>query len=267
MRSGNLSVYLGQFGPGSDPLANSQTIRALALEASAAGADLLVCPEYSHAFTPQPGPSWAVAAESLEGPFISALTRISAEASGLVIVAGMLVGEGDKPRNTIVAVGPQGILATSEKIHLYDAFGNKESDWVSPGEIAQPEILVLGDHRVGLMACYDVRFPEVARRLVDAGATCIVVPAQWVPGPDKVEQWSALIRARAIETQCFVMGLGQPEPYGIGHSLVVDPLGKTVVALGQDTESGHAVLDVGLVSSAREANPMVSARRFGVHPL
>lgn len=267
MRSGDLSVYLGQFAPGPDPLANIATIRSLALEASAAGANLLVCPEYSHAFTPQPGPAWASAAELLEGHFVNAVTQISREASGLVIIAGMLVGGGDKPRNTIVAVGPHGILATSEKIHLYDAFGNKESDWVTPGEIAPPEIVVVGEHRVGLMACYDLRFPEVARRLVDAGATCLVVPAQWVPGPHKVEQWSTLIRARSIETQCFVIGCGQPEPYGIGHSLVVDPLGNTVVAMGPETESGHAVLDGGVVTSAREANPMESARRFGVHPL
>ena len=267
MRSGDLSVYLGQFGPGANPLANHETIRALALEASGAGADLLVCPEYSQAFTPQPGPAWALAAEALDGSFVSALTQISREASGLVIIAGMLVGEGDKPRNTMVAVGPQGVLAKTEKIHLYDAFGNKESDWVSPGEISPPDIVVLGEHRVGLMACYDLRFPEVARRLVDAGATCIVAPAQWVPGPDKVDQWSTLIRARAIETQCFVVGCGQPEPYGIGHSLVVDPRGNAVVVLGQDTESGHAVLRGDVVTSAREANPMASARRLGIHPL
>ena len=267
MRSGDLSVFLGQFGPGPDPAANIQTIRTLALEASAAGADLLVCPEYSSAFTPQLGPEWASTAELLDGSFVSALTRISAEASGLVIIAGMLVGEGSKPRNTIVAVGPHGVRAKAEKIHLYDAFGNRESDWVTPGEIAQPQILELGEHRVGLMACYDLRFPEAARRLVDAGATCIVVPAQWVPGPHKLEQWSTLMRARAIETQCFLVGCGQPEPAGIGHSLGVDPLGNTMVALGPHAESGHVVLDVGVVTSSREANPMASARRFGVHPL
>ena len=267
MRSGNLSVYLGQWGPGPDPLANIETIRGLAAEAHAAGADLLVCPEYSHAFTPQPGPEWTSVAESVEGHFVGAVAQISADAAGLVIIAGMLVGEGEKPRNTMVAVGPQGVLARSEKIHLYDAFGQKESEWVTPGVLGEPEILVLGEHRVGLMACYDLRFPEVARRLADAGATCMVVPAQWVPGPHKVEQWSTLMRARAIETQCFVIGCGQPKPHGVGNSLVVDPIGNVVLEFGPDTESGQVVLNGDVVNSTREANPMARARRLGVHPL
>lgn len=267
MSGDDLAIALGQFAPTADRGANIAHIRALAGEAKQHGATLLVCPEYSQGFVSEQGPEWVALAEAASGTFVSSLQQISVDHQGLVIVAGMLVASGTKPRNTIVAVGPLGLLARSEKIHLYDAFGARESQWVSPGDISAPEILDLGPHRIGLMACYDLRFPEVARRLVDAGATCIVVPAQWVPGPHKVSQWTTLLRARALETQCFVVGCGHPEPHGIGHSMVVDPVGNTVSEA--DTAGGmiHALLSISVVEHTRAANPLHAARRFGVTPL
>jgi predicted amidohydrolase len=262
-----LRVALGQFAPSADGVANSERIRALATVAHKEGADLLVCPEYSQGFLPQQGPDWVALAESFEGPFVSALQQISVDHDGLVIIAGMLVTSGAKPRNTMVAVGPNGLLGRQEKIHLYDAFGANESQWVTPGDITPPDILEFGSHRVGVMACYDLRFPEVARRLVDAGASCIVVPAQWVPGPHKVQQWATLLRARAIENQCFVVACGHPEPYGIGHSMVVDPLGNTVSELDAGEGVIHEVVSISVVEQTRAANPIQAARRFGVTPL
>lgn len=267
MSGGTLTVALGQFAPGADSAANCAKIRALAGEAHQRGAHLLVCPEYSQGFLLEQGRSWAAMAEPLAGNFVDSLRQISVDHEGLIVVAGMLVTTSNKPSNTIVAVGPDGVLARSDKIHLYDAFGATESQWVSPGEIVAPDILVVGNHRLGLMACYDLRFPEVARRLVDAGATCIVVPAQWVPGPHKVQQWTTLLRARAIENQCFVVGCGHPEPHGIGSSMVVDPLGNTVTGLETHEGLVHAELLISVVEATRKANPITAARRFGVTPL
>jgi predicted amidohydrolase len=267
MSGDDLRVALGQFAPSSNGVANSERIRLLAAVAHKEGADLLVCPEYSQGFLPQQGPDWAALAEPIEGHFVSALQQISVDHDGLVIFAGLVVASGAKPRNTMVAIGPHGVLGRQEKIHLYDAFGANESEWVTPGEITPPNILDFGSHRVGVMACYDLRFPEVARRLVDAGATCIVVPAQWVPGPHKVQQWTTLLRARAIENQCFVVASGHPEPHGVGHSMVVDPLGSTVSELDGGEGVAHAVLPISVVEHTRAANPIQVARRFGVTPL
>jgi len=267
MAASDLTIFLGQFAPGVDSLENLQTIRELAIQAVHEGADVLVCPEYAQAFAPQPGPEWALLAQPLDGHFVTELAEISAQASGVIIIAGMLVGQGDKPRNTMVAIGPAGVMAVSEKIHLYDAFGQQESQWVTRGDLTPPQLLTLGEHRIGMMACYDLRFPEVARRLVDAGATCMVVPAQWVPGPQKIEHWSTLLRARAIENQCFVVGCGQPEPYGVGRSMVVDPLGDVIVELDGQESVGVADLGVGLVDATRAANPMTNARRWGITAL
>lgn len=264
MAGDSITVAIAQFAPGSSWSANAERILGFAIEANASGADLLVCPEYSQAFVASQGPAWAEMAQPLDGEFVAALVEASVTAGGIVIIAGMLVARAGKPTNTIIAVGPTGVLASASKLHLYDAFGAQESDWVHAGEIAPPDILVIGPHRLGLMACYDLRFPEVARRLVDAGAHCLVVPAQWVPGPQKLLHWTTLLRARAIENQAFVLAADHPLPHGVGNSMVIDPLGQTLLVIPEATELGFATVDAGVVNTVREHNPALQARRFGV---
>lgn len=264
MAGDSITVAIAQFAPGSSWLANTERILGFAKEANASGAELLVCPEYSQAFVASQGPAWAEMAQPLDGGFVAALVEASVTAGGIVIIAGMLVANAGKPTNTMVAVGPTGVLASASKLHLYDAFGAQESDWVRAGEIAPPDILVIGEHRLGLMACYDLRFPEVARRLVDAGAHCLVVPAQWVPGPQKLLHWTTLLHARAIENQAFVLAAGHPLPHGVGNSMVIDPLGQTLLQMSDQTELGFATVRAGLVETVREDNPALQARRFDV---
>jgi predicted amidohydrolase len=267
MSEKELRVALAQFAPHPHSVANVRAITALATEAHASGARVLLLPEYSQAFISGGGDSWAEVAEELDGEFVTALMALCSELEGLVIIAGMLVRvPGERPRNTIVAIGPGGVLARAEKLHLYDAFGAAESRSVSPGDIEPPQILDFGGLRWGFLACYDIRFPEVARRLVDAGATCIVVPAQWFPGQHKVEHWKTLLGARAIETQCFVLAAGHPAPHGIGHSRAIDPWGVTLGHASESAELLVVSLTVESVEAVRTANPMAGARRFDVIP-
>ena len=112
------------------------------------------------------------------------------------------------------------------------------------------------------MTCYDLRFPELARALVDAGAEVIVVPAAWLPGERKVDHWRTLLTARAIENTCFVVGAAQPEPRYCGHSLVVGPLGQVLAAAGGGEESLEAVLGRGDLLEARRTNPSLANRRL-----
>lgn len=267
MSETELRVALAQFAPHPHSAANVVAITALAKEAHASGARVLVLPEYSQAFVPGGGDSWAEVAEELDGEFVTALTALCSQLDGLVIIAGVLVRVPDeRPRNTIVAIGPDGVLARAEKLHLYDAFGVEESGSVSPGGIEPVHILDLGGLRWGFLACYDIRFPEVARRLVDAGATCLVVPAQWFPGEHKVEHWKTLLGARAVESQCFVLAAGHPSPHGIGHSRAIDPWGVTLGHASEDAELVVVSLNVDVVEAVRAANPMAGARRFDVIP-
>ena len=92
------------------------------------------------------------------------------------------------------------------------------------------------------MTCYDLRFPELARRLVDAGAEVLVVPAAWLPGDRKVAHWRTLLAARAIENTCFVVGAGQPEPRYVGHSAVIGPLGDVLAEADGSEQVIEAVL-------------------------
>src|SRR6202008_399878 len=119
------------------------------------------------------------------------------------------------------------LVATYRKIHLYDSFGFRESDRLVGGELS-PVVVPVGDLTLGLMTCYDVRFPEMGRLLVDAGADVLLVPAAWVKGPLKEAHWSTLLHARAIENTGYVVGAGQTGRVCAGCSEIVDPMGVTL---------------------------------------
>lgn len=226
------------------------------------GTDLLVLPEATARDFGEPGSVLAPYAEPLDGPFVGALAGLSGR-TGAAVLAGMFeTGEDPaRPFNTLVLTEGAGVAASYRKIHLYDSFGNRESDVLSPGPIA-PVVTDVRGLRVGLMTCYDLRFPELARALSADGAEVLVVPAAWVAGPGKVGQWQALLRARAIENLCWVVAAAQPGPRYCGHSAVISPTGDVVVEAGPDEEWLTAELDLDAVHRARRTNPSLSNRRM-----
>jgi predicted amidohydrolase len=201
-------------------------------------------------------------AEPLDGPFVARLTEFAA-AHGTTVVAGMFEVSDDpgRPYNTLAVVDRDGLRASYRKIHLYDSFGYKESERLSAGEI-EPVLVDVGGLSVGLMTCYDLRFPELARELVRRGAQLLVAPSAWVAGPGKVEHWRTMVAARAIENTVFVAAVGQPGPRYTGHSLVVGPAGDLLGELGD----GDHVLTVSVstedLEQARADNPSLLNRRF-----
>jgi predicted amidohydrolase len=219
--------------------------------------DLVVLPDFGST-----DHDLAAVAEPLDGPFVQ---LIVAEAIRLeaTIVAGMFERAGDGlPFNTLVVVGPDGsMLTTYRKIHLYDSFGYKESDRLLPGEV-EPVVIDVAGRSVGLMTCYDLRFPELARALVDAGAETLVVPAAWVAGEHKLEHWLTLLRARAIENTVHVVAAAQGGDRYTGHSLVADPWGSIVVEADSDSQIIRADLTADDVARARDVNPSLANRRL-----
>jgi predicted amidohydrolase len=212
------------------------------------------------------GPRFHQHAQALDGPFVEGV-RQSAEAAGLVAVFGLVeAADGERFRNTAVAVSADGVIATYRKTHLYDAFGADESTWVEPGALEPPETFLLGDLRVGLQTCYDLRFPEVTRVLADAEVDLVLVPSDWVPGPGKVHHWRTLLTARAIENTVFVASAGQIPPEGVGTSLVLDPAGATLAELGEERGVVVADLDPARIHEVRAANPALRLRRYTVLP-
>ena len=182
-----LGVAVAQFAPGRDAVENLDRITGLATLAASRGAQLVVFPEYSSYFADPMDASYTRTAQDVSGRFVEGLKTLAGRL-GITIVAGMIerVGEPGKFSNTLVAVDGERVLASYRKLHLYDAFGQQESDWVVAGDPAdEPDIFEVGGIKVGMQTCYDIRFPEVTRRLVDAGADLVLVPAEWVRGPLK----------------------------------------------------------------------------------
>ncbi len=268
---GSLTIAAAQFAPVDDPAANLVTIRSSAEQAAARGARLLVTPEYSSYFTPDIDDRFVAAAQPLDGPFVEGLCRI-AEATGIALVVGVAETADDRSRfrNTLVAIRPDGTVDTTyRKVHLYDAFGSRESDRIDAGDPEQLPVFELDGVRIGLETCYDLRFPEVTRRLAAAehGAVDVVVlPAEWVRGPGKEHHWRTLLTARAIENTLWVVGVGQTPPIGIGGSVVVDPAGVVVGAAGAAPGLLVATVDTDTIAAVRSVNPSLSLRRYEVVP-
>ncbi|MET4781803.1 carbon-nitrogen hydrolase family protein [Glaciihabitans sp. UYNi722] len=263
-----LPIAVAQFAPGDDKAANLEKIRDLATTAASRGAKLVVFPEYSSYFTPEFGEHSVAAAETLDGPFVAGLEAL-AKVLDIHLVAGMLETSEDDKRfsNTLVALDQHGALvAKYRKIHLYDAFGQSESDWVVPGPIEPPETFTLGDLTVGLQTCYDIRFPEVTRRLVDAGADLVLLPSEWVRGPLKEQHWRTLVTARAIENTIYIAAPDQAPPIGAGNSMIVDPMGIELATIGEETDVAIAWISLERIAAVRAVNPALGLRRFEIQP-
>jgi predicted amidohydrolase len=264
-----IGIGIAQFAPGADKAANLAAITRLSERAATRGASLVVFPEYSSYFADPFGDGFLENAEPLDGEFVTALKDLAVRLR-IHVVAGMIetTAAGQRFSNVVVAVSPAGeVVATYRKLHLYDAFGSRESDFVEPGAIETPETFAVGDFTVGLQTCYDIRFPEVTRRLVDAGVDLAVVPAEWVRGVLKEHHWRTLVTARALENTIYVAAADHTPPIGVGASLVVDPMGVTIASLAENEDVAVAWIDRARIDEVRRVNPALALRRFGTRAL
>ncbi|MCC2307081.1 nitrilase-related carbon-nitrogen hydrolase [Cellulomonas chengniuliangii] len=261
-------VTMGQLTVSPDHTANRLAVADAMRTAARARADLLVLPEYASGFDPRgAGPEHA---EGLDGPFVT-LLRERAAATGVAVIAGTMLPGATPARavNAVVAVDAAGgLVGVYRKVHLYDAFGHRESDRLEAGPAdAAPVVMEVQGLRFGVLTCYDLRFPESARRVVDAGAHALVVPAAWAAGDLKALHWRTLAIARAIENTAAVVAVGQAGRGVVGRSLLVAPDG--VVGLELDDKPGIRTADIdgGALAAVRDRNPALRHRRYGVVPL
>jgi len=258
-------IALGQLESGADIQANLAAIDRFAAQAARDGAALVAFPEYATYEKKKVDATFPQVAEPLDGPVCRELAAI-ARRHRIALVAGVVETseEPGKAYNTLVAFGPDGgRLASYQKIHLFDAQGFGESEFIKPGESLEPVVFEHGGVRFGLMTCYDLRFPELARSLADDGAQVLLVCSSWVPGEHKTEQqWLALNAARAIENSVYVAGVCQARPVSVGRSVLVDPMGVVEADLG--LEPGVLAVEVSLetVDWVRESFPMFRQRRL-----
>ncbi|MCP9623302.1 carbon-nitrogen hydrolase family protein [Nocardia otitidiscaviarum] len=264
-----VDIAVIQFGPGTDVEANLAALREEVRAAAELGAKLVVAPEYSMYSVQRLDERVVAIAEPLTGPFVSGLRGIAAE-FGVHLVAGVAEAPGgdlpaDRIFNTLVAATPEAeFAAIYRKVHLYDAFGFRESEVVLPGPLDPPRTFTVDGVVFGMQTCFDLRFPEGCRRIAAAGAQVLLLPAQWIPGPGKVDQWTTLLRARAIENTLYVAAADQCAPKGAGSSMIIDPTGGVVAELGEHAGIATARIDVEYLESVRATNPSLSLRRFTI---
>lgn len=263
-----MKIAVAQLAATHDVTANRERCAGLVRAAGERRADLVVLPEAAmHPFGRPELPLRDVA-ETLDGPFVSALVD-AAKHTGATVIAGMFstVEGNEHVDNTVVAVTGDGLVGSYRKVHLFDALGWRESDRLRAGDPGALLTLPVGEFTVGVLTCYDLRFPEIGRALVDAGATMLAVPAAWVAGPLKEDHWSTLVRARAIENTCYVAAAGQAPPEFVGRSMVVDPMGVVLAGLGEQDDA-VAVAEIGTdrLAQVRQVLPSLEHRRFTVAP-
>jgi len=220
------------------------------------------------AFSPasQSAEELTAVAENIHGPFVSAVCEAAKNANIAVLAAIYETSSvSNRVFDTALWIDATGkIVSVYRKLHLYDAFGFKESDKFHPGDDVAP-VVDAGDAQVGLMICYDLRFPEMARMLTLAGANVLLAPSGWVQGDLKVDHWQTMIKARALENGCFVIAPNQVGNIYTGHSMAVDPLGRTLIDLGEREALEIVVVDTNLVREVRENLPLLQNRRTDVY--
>ncbi len=250
-----MKIALAQMGAGKEPAENLKRAEQYAADASQQGTKLLIFPEMFMALPPKNSPLSAIA-EPLDGPFVTILAKI-AQKHTLHIVAGIwekIPGE-ERVYNTVLLLSADGaILTFYRKLHLFDALQVQESRTIKLGE-ALPLVASVNEFTCGMAICYDLRFPELFRHLALQGANVLLIPSAWYAGSVKEEHWLTLLRARAIENTCYVVGVNQTGSAFCGRSVVFDPFGVPVVDAGEEERLLLAELHAKRVADVREKLP------------
>jgi deaminated glutathione amidase len=269
----SMRVALCQMRSEADVEANLEVACSLVAEAADGRVDLAALPEYLDYMGPSTGR--AGVARPIPGATSDRLAAIARERKIWVLAGSVLEADDGHVYDTSVLIDRTGeITATYRKIHLYDVElpdqpPIRESATITPGSALVTHQTDLA--RIGLSICYDVRFPELYRGLMALGAEVLAVPAQFQFATGK-DHWHTLLRARAIENQCFVVAPGQWGTFGepgegrrsFGHSLVVDPWGRILVEAPEEgTGVWFADLDLSELRRLRRSFPVLQHRRLG----
>ena len=279
-----MRVHVLQLAYGDDEPVEARRDRVAELVAAQQGADLVVLPEL-WAPTGMGYPLWTAHAEPVDGPTVRAIAD-AARRCGAYVHAGSIIeavaddapaaerGETGRGRwNTSVLISPEGrTVATYRKVHRFGFAGGEPTLLEAGTGLVTADLRLDRDPagqsgqsvRIGLATCYDLRFPELFRGLLDAGARVFVVPAAWPAR--RVAHWRLLGRARAVEDQCVVVqcntgGTHAGVPMG-GHSQVVDATGEVLAEAGDGEERLVVDVDLAAVDSWREAFPVLADRRL-----
>lgn len=244
-----------------DPARNLETAARAVGEGARRGSHLVVLPEL---WTTGVALREATETNTPSAFDTTAAMRDLARANHVAVAGSALLRDGGRFYNTLLLVSAEGAtIACYRKLHPFTPMD--EQRYVTPGDE-----VVVGDApwgRTGLAVCYDLRFPELFHRLSERGAELVLLPAEW-PHP-RLEHWSVLTRARAIENQCVVVAANAAGTQGhytfCGHSAVIDPWGVALAEAGEQETVLTATIDLAEVALTRERFPALKDRRRDIH--
>jgi predicted amidohydrolase len=261
-------VAVVQLRASTDKNENLQKILNYIQQAANKGAQLCAFPEFMMFYTnsKQSPKELASLAETINGSFVKTIAAAAKE--NAIQIVGTLYEKSkkkDRVHDTSFLISASGkLISTYRKIHLYDALGFKESAKLVPGsKLSVPTRTSIG--KIGMLICYDLRFPEVSRSLASSGSEILIVPSAWVRGERKEEHWITINKTRAIENGCYVIAPDQVGNIYCGRSLVVDPYGK--ILLDMKKKQGIGLVDIKLdkVKQTRKVLPLLQNRRTDVY--
>jgi predicted amidohydrolase len=240
-----------------DKRKNFAQLQKLSADAAGRGSHMVVFPElWSTGYALDQGDELADVLNT--GLFTEVST--TATQNKIAIVGSMLEKRGLEIANSAAFFAPNGrMLGIYRKIHLFRLFN--EDQYLQQG--SSPLTMDLPWGKTSLAICYDLRFPELFRRYAVEGARLIVVPAEWPL--ERVDHWRALLQARAIENQCYIVATNAAGETGdtvfAGHSMIIDPWGKVVIEGGEDPNLLTAEVELDLVEEVRQRIPVLEDRR------
>ncbi len=259
-----MKVAVVQFKASTNKDENLKKIISYIEKAASKNATLCTFPEFMMLYTKSSQTSKELAnlSETVKGNFISDISKAAKE-NHIQVVGSFYEKSSKKNRvyDTSFVINYSGkVVSTYRKIHLYDALGFKESNKMMPGsKIAKPVATSIG--KIGMMICYDLRFPEMSRALAVAGSEVLIAPSAWVKGPMKEEHWITINKTRAIENGCYVIAPDQVGNIYCGRSLVVDPYGKILLDMKKKQGIGFVDVDLKKVKQTRKILPLLKNRR------
>ena len=261
-------VALVQLKADVDKKKNLKKILDYINKAAKRNAKLCAFPEFMMFHTPssQSPKELASLAETINGEFVHSISECAKQ--NVIQVVGTFYEKSpriDRVYDTSFLIDKNGkVLSKYRKIHLYDALGVKESNKLYAGsKIVKPTRSVIG--KMGMMICYDLRFPEMSRTLVSAGSEILVAPSAWVKGKMKEDHWITINKTRAIENGCYLISPDQIGNIYCGRSVIVDPYGK--ILLDMKKREGMGIVDISLdrVRKIRKDLPLLQNRRTDIY--
>ena len=263
-----MKVAVVQFKASTNKETNLKKIINYISKAAQNKATLVAFPEFMMFYTnsSQTSKQLANLAEKINGNFVNTIAK-TAKQYRIQVIGSFYEKSTKKNRvyDTSFVIDKTGkVISTYRKIHLYDALGFRESDKMTSGsKITKPVKTSIG--KVGMMICYDLRFPEMSRSLASSGSEVLVAPSAWVKGDMKEEHWITINKTRAIENGCYVIAPDQVGNIYCGRSVVVDPYGKILLDMKKKQGIGYVNIELKKIKQIRKVLPLLKNRRTDVY--